>query len=72
METDMSKWVRFEKSPWGLSGSLVLFSALCFYAGRSDDWGIAATISFYDRSITFKILNLYFGVEIWYSKESAG
>jgi hypothetical protein len=59
------KWIKIEKSPWGLSGSIVLFDTVCFYAGKTDHWGIAAEINFYDRSIGFEILNLYMGVEIW-------
>jgi hypothetical protein len=64
----MAKWIKIEKSPWGLSGSLVLLNILCFYAGRSDEWGISVAVSFYDRSITFKILNLYMGVEMWHKE----
>jgi len=64
----MSKWIEIKKSPWGLSGSLVLFNTVCFYVGRSDDWGISAAINLYDRSITFKILNLYMGIEIWHKE----
>jgi len=64
----MAKWIKIEKSPWGLSGSLVLFNVVCFYVGRADDWGISATISLYDRSITLKILNLYMGLEIWHKE----
>jgi hypothetical protein len=62
----MTKWIKVEKSSWGLSGSLVLFNTVSFYAGRADDWGISAAVSLYDRSITFKILNLYIGVEVWH------
>jgi hypothetical protein len=63
----MTKWIKAEKSPWGLSGSLVLFNTVSFYAGRSDDWGISVAVSFYDRSITLKIFNLYIGAEVWHN-----
>jgi hypothetical protein len=62
----MTKWIRFDKSSWGLSGSIVILNKVCLYAGRTDHWGISAAINFYDRSISFEILNLYMGVEIWH------
>lgn len=61
------KWIRFERSQWGLSASIVLFNAVSFYAGKTDHWGIGADINFYDRSLTFEIFNLYAGIEIWHS-----
>jgi|LakMenEpi03Aug12_release.lakeMendotaPanAssembly.Ray.scaffolds.fasta_scaffold52467_13 hypothetical protein len=64
----MSKWIKIEKSSWGLSGSIVLFNSICFYAGRTDHWGIGANINLYDRSFTFEILNLYMGIEFWHSE----
>ena len=64
----MTKWIKFSKSYWGLSASLVLFDKVCFYAGKTDHWGIGAEINFHDRSLTFEILNVYAGVEIWHSK----
>lgn len=67
----MSKWIRIEKSQWGLSASLLLFNKLNFYAGRTDHWGISADINFYDRAITFGILNLYVGVELWHKEYDA-
>jgi hypothetical protein len=48
-----------------MSASLVLFDRVCFYAGKTDHWGIAAEVNFYDRSISFEIFNLYAGVEVW-------
>jgi hypothetical protein len=65
----MKKWIRFDKSSWGLSGSIVIFDTICIYAGRTDHWGIAAAINFYDRSISFEILNLYMGIEVWHSEK---
>lgn len=62
----MTKWVQFSRSKWGLASSLVFFNKINFYAGQSDHWGIGANISFYDRSLTLEILNLYLGVEIWH------
>jgi hypothetical protein len=62
----MAKWVRIDKSSWGFSRSIVILNKVCIYAGKTDDWGISAAISFYDRSLTFKILNLYTGIEIWH------
>ena len=63
------KWIKFSKSYWGLSASLVLFDKVCFYAGKTDHWGIAAEINFYDRSISFEIFNLYAGFEVWRKKD---
>lgn len=66
----MKNWIKFEKSSWGLSNSIVLFNKICLYAGRTDDWGISAAVSFYDRSLTIKALNLYTGIEIWHSNKT--
>jgi hypothetical protein len=63
----MSKWIKFEKSSWGFSAAIVMFNKVSFYCGRTDHWGIGANINFYDRSISFEILNLYAGVEVWHS-----
>jgi hypothetical protein len=62
----VSKFVRYEKSSWNLGGAVVLFNKVSFYLGRTDHWGIGVNINFYDRSLTFEILNLYFGVEIYH------
>jgi len=59
------KWIRIDSNTFGFSRSIVLFDTIGFYAGRTDHWGIAAAINFYDRSISFEILNLFVGVEIW-------
>jgi hypothetical protein len=64
----MSNWIRFDKSSWGLSGSIVIFNTICLYAGKTDHWGISAAVNLYDRSISFEILNLYAGIEIWYKR----
>ena len=64
----MGKWIRIEKSLWGLSNSIVMFNKICFYIGRSEHWGIGIKINFYDRSLTFEIFNLYAGVEIWHKE----
>lgn len=64
----MSKWIKISKSYLGLSASAVLFDKICFYAGRADHWSVGVEINFYDRSLTFKLLNLYAGVEIWHAK----
>jgi hypothetical protein len=60
---------RFERHDWMQSMALVLFDKVSFYAGRSDSWGIGIELSFYDRSLTFRLLNIYFGVEVWHSEE---
>lgn len=65
----MSKWVKASKSAWGLSASLVFFDKVNFYAGKTEHWGISFDVNFYDRSLTFEILNLYCGVEIWHKRE---
>lgn len=62
----MSKWIKFEKSSWGLSVAIVIFNKVAFYAGQTDHWGIGFNVNLYDRSITFEILNLYAGVEIFH------
>ena len=63
----MSKWIKLDQGVFGLSASATLFDKIVFYVGRSDSWGISAEVCFYDRSITFKILNLYMGAEIFHS-----
>lgn len=63
----MSKWIKLERGVYGLSASATLFNKIVFYAGRSDSWGISAEVCLYDRSITFKILNLYMGAELYHS-----
>lgn len=63
----MSKVLRYEKSSWNFGGALVFFDKASLYLGRTDHWGIGANINFYDRSFTFEILNLYMGIEFWYS-----
>lgn len=64
----MSKWIRFEKSSWGLSAAIVMFNTVAFYFGRTDHWGIGVNINFYDRSMTLEMLNLYAGFEIYHGK----
>jgi hypothetical protein len=60
----MTKWIKFES--WsGISTSMIVANKFCFYVGKTDRWGIAVAISTYDRSITFEILNIFFGVEVW-------
>jgi len=61
----VSKWIKIEKSSWSFGGAIVLFNTLAFYIGRTDHWGVGANINFYDKSITFELLNLYFGVELF-------
>lgn len=63
------KWIRTGKSKYGPSAYLTLFDKVNFYCGASDSWGIAIEASFYDRSLTFKILNLYAGVEVFHSED---
>ena len=65
----MSKLVKLERGVFGLSTSATLFDKIVFYAGRSDSWGISAEVSFYDWSLTFKIFNLYAGIEILRKKD---
>lgn len=68
MSSTMAKWIRLEKSSWGLSRSIVIFNKISFYAGVTDHWGIGANINFYDRALTFEFLCWYFGVEVWYGE----
>jgi hypothetical protein len=63
-----TKWVQVAQSSWGLSRSIVFFSKVNFYAGKTDHWGIGFDINFHDRALTFEILNVYFGVEIWHKE----
>lgn len=65
----LNKWMRSERGALGLSYSLTFFDKVSLYVGRSDYWGVAVEVSLYDRSLTFRLLNLYFGVEVWYSEE---
>lgn len=65
----MNKWIKAYKTTWGLSVGLTLFDKINFYIGRADHWGLGFDISFYDRSLTFNVLNIYFGVEIWHSDD---
>jgi hypothetical protein len=65
----VSKWIKFDKYWYGFGGHVVFFNRVSFYAGASDHWGIGVEINFYDRSITFDILNLYFGVEVWHTSD---
>lgn len=62
----MAKWIKVEKSSWGLSAAIVIFNKIVLYAGRTDHWGIGFDINFYDRSLTFEILSLYAGIEIYH------
>lgn len=62
----VSKWIRFEKSSWNFAANVVIFDKIVLYAGRMDHWAIGVELSFYDRSLTFKILNLYAGIEIYH------
>jgi hypothetical protein len=62
----MSKWIKIDKSLWGFSAAIVFFDKVSFYAGKSDSWGIGIKVNLYDRSLTFEILNLYMGIEIWH------
>jgi tRNA(Ser,Leu) C12 N-acetylase TAN1 len=65
-----NKWIKVERSEWNLSVEIVLFDKILLYAGRADSWGIEVDLSFYDRSLTFKILNLYTGIAILHSDKS--
>lgn len=66
----MSKWIKVQKYYWGTGGHIEIFNKVVFYVGTREYWGIGLDISFYDRSITFNILNLYFGVEVWRTPDS--
>ncbi len=68
----MSKWIKFDKHWYGFGGHVSFFNKVAFYGGTTDHWGIGVEISFYDRAITFDILNLYFGVEIWRKEKIDG
>jgi hypothetical protein len=63
----VNKWIKFDSWP-GLSASMTLFNKISLYVGQAESWGIGVKISFYDRAITFEILNLYAGVEIWHKE----
>ncbi len=65
----VSKWIKTDKYWWGFGGHVVLFDKVAFYLGTTDHWGIGIQASFYERSITLDILNLYMGVEIWRSDD---
>ncbi len=65
----VSKLIKFEKAWWGPGGHIIISNKINLYAGVSDHWGIGFNINFYDRSITFEILNLYIGAGVWYSHD---
>jgi hypothetical protein len=46
---------------------MTIFDKINFYIGKTDHWGVGIELNFYDRSLTFEILNVYFGVEILHS-----
>lgn len=61
----MSKWIKYHESSLGISAAIVILDRIIIYWGRTDHWGIGANVNLYERSITFEILNLYIGVEIF-------
>jgi hypothetical protein len=65
----MANWIKFEKAWLGIGGHVIIRNKINIYAGMSDHWGIGFNVNFYDRSITFEIFNLYFGVEVWHSND---
>lgn len=64
----MSKWIKFSKQSWGLAGSILIFDKINFYAGWADHWGLGFDVNFYDRALTFNVLNVYFGVEVLHGR----
>ena len=62
----MASWIRFDKSPFGMYGAIIFFNKVELYAGKTDHWGISFDVNFYDRSITFEILNLYAGMAVYH------
>lgn len=62
----MAKWVRVQKSPFGMSTAIEMFNKIAFYAGKTDHWGLGFEINFYDRSFTIEVLNWYVGFEIYH------
>jgi hypothetical protein len=65
----VSKWIKFDKHWYGFGGHVVFFDKVVFYFGTREHWGIGVEVSFYDRSLTFDILNLYMGIEVWRSNK---
>lgn len=65
----MSKWVKTDNYWWGFGGHVLFFDKVAFYIGTTDHWGVGIEVSLYERSLTFNILNLYMGVEIWRSQD---
>lgn len=61
-------WIRFDRSSWGFSRSIVLFDKVNMYVGKTDHWGISIALSFYERSLTIELLNWYAGIEVWHSE----
>lgn len=64
----MKKFVKATKHGRGLSSSVAFFDKINLYAGWADHWGLGFDINFYDRALTFNVLNVYFGVEIWHKE----
>jgi hypothetical protein len=62
----VSKWIKYHESSIGISAAIEIFNRVVIYWGSSDHWGIGANINLYERSITFEILNLYAGIEIYH------
>jgi hypothetical protein len=65
----VSKWIRAGKSEWGLGAYLTLFNKVHFYCGTADNLGVAINISLYDRSLTFQLLHIYAGFEVFHGED---
>lgn len=63
-----NKFFKIEKSKWSLSATVIVLDRVSFFGGQADHWGLGFDINFYDRALTFNVLNIYFGVEIWHKE----
>lgn len=61
----MKKHIKVIKSYLGTSVSIVFFDKINIFLGRTDSIGIGINYCTYEKSLTFEILNLYAGIEVW-------
>lgn len=61
----MNKIVKFEKSPLGIAAYASVLDRVHFYVGRADVWALGFEFDFHAKSLTFNVLNVYFGAEIF-------
>ena len=65
----MAKWIKLEKQ-WFGSYHLTIANKINFYLGRKSlgNPEIGIDLSFYDRALTFNLIFIYVGVEIFHKE----